>query len=232
MQSLALFPCSYTDGARMIGELSNSLDLPVYTDAMLFGDVSEQFGVLGEELTAVIYGKDPTLRRHILRKEKYVNLLRCSLGALRTISPRRRLFYGLHTSLVSSHADRVLRILVFDDVNSRMRRAVQQEGLAEDTAVRHITEHDERVSGWTKFLFNKKAYDRSLYDLVIDYNNRDFFEASTLIADYYRSSAEFQSVRQLVEKTPFWAGECFPQPASRTKFFLKTRGESGLGTAL
>jgi hypothetical protein len=59
MRSLALFPCSHTDGAGIIGELSNSLNLRVYTDAMLFADISEQFGVRVEKLqeTLLFTGK-------------------------------------------------------------------------------------------------------------------------------------------------------------------------------
>ena len=39
MRSIALFPCSYTDGAGIIGELSATLFLQVYTDEMLFADI-------------------------------------------------------------------------------------------------------------------------------------------------------------------------------------------------
>lgn len=44
MITLSLFPCSFTDGARIIGELSNALDKPVYTDEMVLNEVVETTG--------------------------------------------------------------------------------------------------------------------------------------------------------------------------------------------
>lgn len=193
MWSLALFPCSYTDGARIIGELSNSLRLPVYTDAMLFSDISEQFGVPVEKITEVIYEKQPLLRRHILRKKKYINLLRFSLDARRMLHPGRCLFYGLHTSLFDHHADRVLKVLIFDNKNSRTRRAVKQEGFTKENAWKYIADYDEHVSGWTQFLFHKHAYERSLYDAVIDFGTKDFLDVTRQVVSLNRDFAGYRT---------------------------------------
>ncbi len=134
MWSIALFPCSYTDGARIIGELSYSLGLQVYTDEMLFSELSERFGFPIEKAAGLIYGKTPSLHRNTLKKEKNIHLLRCTLMTLRMLSPRRRMFYGLHTSLLDPRIHRVLKVLVIDDDESRVRRAMQQERLSEEVA--------------------------------------------------------------------------------------------------
>ena len=39
--SLAIFPCRFTDSARILGELSYTLSLPVHTDRMIMAMVSE-----------------------------------------------------------------------------------------------------------------------------------------------------------------------------------------------
>lgn len=184
MWSIALFPCSYTGGAKIIGELSYLLNLQMYTDEILFSGVSGEFGVPVEKVTEIICEKAPSLHRYSLRKEKYVNLLRCSLEAQMLASPGRRLHYGLHTSLLDSERDRVMKILVFDPEESRVRRAIQQEGFSEKAARDHIMAHDGKVTEWTQFIFQKDAYDTSLYDVVIRCEGKDLFDITNLVMQH------------------------------------------------
>ncbi len=185
MFSIALFPCSYTDEARIIGELSHHLQLRVSTDQLLFAYILEQFGIPIEETKKIICDKMPSLHRYMLKKDKYVNMLRCSLDAQRRSFCNRYIYYGLHTSLLDCHEDKVLKVLVVDDEENRVRRAMQLENLPERMARKHIINHDEKVSNWTQFLFKKNAYDQSLYHLVIEYGNRDFFEITDQIIHHY-----------------------------------------------
>ena len=189
MRSIALFPCSYTNGATIIGELMNSLHLPVYNDAMLFSDVSKQFGISAERLNKILFGKLPALHRYLLKKEKYINCLKCSLSAQLMWHPNGRLHYGLHTSLLHSQDDLVLKVLVFDEEENRVKRAMQQEGFTENAARDHVRKHDEKVSNWTKFFFQKQAYDRSLYNVVIDLDHRKLLDTATEIIAHFRATA-------------------------------------------
>jgi two-component system response regulator CpxR len=193
MRSIAIFPCSYTYGASVIGELSNQLRLKVYTDEMLFSDVSGQFGIPAEKVKLMICGRMPALNRYMLKKERYVNLLKCSLEAQTTYSPDRRLYYGLHTSLLDIKKDRVLKVLVFDDEERRVKRAMQQEGFTEKVAREHIQRHDEKVSDWTNFLVNKEAYDQSLYDVVIPLNNSNPLHIVTDIIELFKEMESSQT---------------------------------------
>jgi two-component system, OmpR family, response regulator CpxR len=186
MRSIAIFPCSYTYGASVIGELSNALRLRVYTDEMLFADVSGQFGVLAEKLKTVICYPTPALNRYKLKKKKYVNMLLCSLEAHSMCSPDNRLYYGLHTTLLDIKKNRVLRVLVSDEEKNRVRRAMQQEGFTEKKAKEIIRTHDKKVSEWTRFLVKKEAYDQSMYDVVIPVNNRNPFDITTDIVELFK----------------------------------------------
>lgn len=192
MQSLALFPCSYTDEAGLIGELSNALHLRVYTDEMLFSDISDQFGIHVEKVKKILFRTSPELNRYKLKKEKYINLLRCALEARRKLSPGGCIFYGVHTSLLDTESDQVFKVLVVDDEQGRVLRAIQQDGLTEDAAREHIWRHDEKVSGWTQFLFNEDAYAPSLHDLVISWNNNSFLNITgEIIERFQRLSVSF-----------------------------------------
>lgn len=191
MWSIALFPCSYTDGATIIGELIRSLHLAVYTDEMLFSDVSKQFGFKTETISKVIYSQMPLLHRHKVEKEKFINCLKCSLDAQTMSSLRGRLHYGLHASLLDSQKNRVVKVLVFDDEERRVKRAIQQEGFTEKVAREHIRKHDLKVSNWTNFLYHKQAYDRVLYDVIFPL--KDTLDISSDIIRYYKYFRQLQT---------------------------------------
>lgn len=187
MQSIALFPCSYTDEAGIIGELSNSLHLRVYTDEMLFSDVSQQFGIQIDKLKRILFSLSMELNRYKIKKEQYVNLLKCTLEARRRLTPGGCIFYGLHTSLLDPENDRVLKVLVFDDEKGRARRAMQQERFNEATARDYIRRHDKKVTEWTQLLFNKNPYSQSLYNLVILWKNNNLVNITTHIVKQFRN---------------------------------------------
>ncbi|MFT5700698.1 MAG: two-component system response regulator CpxR [Desulforhopalus sp.] len=202
MWSIALFPCSYTYGATMIGELMNSLHLPVYNDAMLFSEVSEQFGISPERLNKFTFARLPALHRYQLKKDKYISCLKCSLFAQLMCQPKGRLHYGLHTSLLDSQHDLVLKVLVFDDEENRVKRAMQQEKITEKNARNQVQRHDEKVSDWTTFLFNKEAYDRSLYDFVIDLRNKHVLEIASELIAYFRATANLENLFPTYDALP------------------------------
>jgi two-component system, OmpR family, response regulator CpxR len=186
MRSIALFPCSYTDGAMIIGELSTALRLKVYTDEMLFADISERFGVPKKTLRRMIFGTARTVNGNNFEKEIFVDLARRSLAAQRRLFSGRRMFYGLHTSLLDPKVFRVLRVLIGDDEEPRVQRAMRQEGVARPLAAAFVRQHDQKASAWTRFLFDKEAYDCSLYDVVLSYGNKGVLEVTGQIVQHYQ----------------------------------------------
>lgn len=186
MRSIALFPCSYTDGAGIIGELSAALFLQVYTDEMLFADISKRFGVPVDSLKKTVFGRGAEPDGQPSAKEKYITFARLLLDAPAMVLSGRRMFYGLHTALLGPACERFLKVLVFDNEERRVRRAMRQEGCREAAAREFVRRHDEKVSRWTRYLFGKDAYDRSLYDLVLSYDdNNDLLDITAQIAGKY-----------------------------------------------
>lgn len=186
MRSIALFPCSYTDSAMIIGELATALRLKVYTDEMLFTDISEQFGVPKKILRRMIFGTAQSREGNPYEKEIFVDLARRTLATQRKLFLTRRMFFGLHTTLLDPQLARVLKVLVYDDERLRVKRAMRQEGFSRIVAREIIRKHDQKVSVLPKFLFHKKAYDRSLYDVVIQRGTKDATEVTRQIIQHYK----------------------------------------------
>ena len=85
--------------------------------------------------------------------------------------------------------------MVFDDVESRVKRDMQQEGFTAKIAREHVQRHDDKVSNWTNFLFHKQAYDRSLYDIVIPLKNKNILDIAADIIE------QFETITSLDEPT-------------------------------
>ena len=167
MRSIALFPCSYTEGALLVGELSAALRLKIYTDEMLFADISARFSISVKTLRRMIFGSARQPQGNSFEKEIFVDLARRTLAAQRRLFSGRRMFFGLHTSLLDPQLARVIKVLVVDDEERRVQRAMRQECFSVVAAREVVRQHDRKATAWTRFLFGKEAYDPSLYDVVV-----------------------------------------------------------------
>lgn len=167
MRSIALFPCSYTDGALLVGELAAALRLKIYTDEMLFSDIAKRFRIAEKTLRRMIFGSARQPDGNPLEKEIFVDLAKRTLAGQKRLSSGRRMYFGLHTSLLDPHLARVIKVLVVDDEERRVQRAMRQEGFTPVVAREVVRRHDRKASAWTRFLFGKEAYDPSLYDVVV-----------------------------------------------------------------
>lgn len=187
MSSIALFPCLSTLDSGIVGELSSTLTLKVYTDHNLFGETAARFGGDPERLKKLMYSKTSVFNQFTLEKEKAVNMFRLIL-AEKLSAPVQYLFYGFLTSLIPSEVTEVLRVLVVDKKAGRIERGIKS-GLSKSEAKKKIRNHDVSAFNWTDFLFEKEAYDSSLYDLVVPVAGRDHREITKeILGCFHRTS--------------------------------------------
>jgi CheY-like chemotaxis protein len=187
MSSIALFPCTFTGGAGIIGELSINLDLRVYTDANLFSDTVAVFGGSVEKLKKLMYSKTSVFNQFTLEKEAAVSMFRKILSE-RLQEHGHYLFYGLHTSLIPPNVTEVLRVLVVDKKKPRAARG-EKDGLTPREIKKRIKSHDVSAFAWTDFLFGKEAYDPSLYDLVLPVEGRDHRAITEEILKFFHKTS-------------------------------------------
>jgi len=171
MSSIALFPCLSTLDSGILGELSSTLTLNIYTDENLIGETATRFWANSERLKKMMYSKTSVFNQFTLEKEKAVNMFRQIL-AEKLLAQEEYLFHGFLTSLIPREVTEVLRVLVVDKKEGRIDRAVL-EGLAIGEAKKRIRNHDISAFSWTDFLFEKEAYESSLYDLVVPVEKKD-----------------------------------------------------------
>ncbi len=187
MSSISIFPCSLTNGEKIVEELHANLQLDVYTDRQLFEDTKKKFGVETEELEKLMYQKTSVFNKFTLEKEQAASMLRIVL-ANKISGPASNLYYGLHALLIPKEVTEVLRVLVVDTIQARVERGVSN-GLDKKQAKREVKQHDISSFSWSDFLFKEEPYQRSLYDLVIPVNGRSHKEIAEEILKFYRKTS-------------------------------------------
>lgn len=175
MISAAIFPCKFTDGARVLGELSYTLNKPVYTDQMLLRSVSDGEGVAAVEIERKLFSPTNKLSQQSYRKEELINCVRRYLQSIIGAN-EDWIYYGFFSSLIDEEGCCIPKILIFADEDCRVKRAVRQEGITVEKALELIKEHDVKASNWTQFLFNTGPYESQLYDTVIQYECKDLLD--------------------------------------------------------
>ncbi len=165
MSSIAIFPCRHTPAENIAQELAGRVTLKTYTDENLIVDTAAAFGISEDKLRSAMFRKTSVFNKFTLEREKLINMLRHTLHK-RLESTDQYLFEGFLTSLISSRINHVLKVLVVGTQAERIAYAVAN-GMSEKQAQKSRKEFDKMAYGWTDFLFNKEAYESSLYDLVI-----------------------------------------------------------------
>jgi CheY-like chemotaxis protein len=187
MSSIALFPCLPTLESGIIGELSSTLTLKVYTDENLLRETAGQFGGNPERLRKMMYSKTSVFNQFTLEREKTINMFRLLL-AEKLSSSQEYLFYGFLTSLIPAQITEVLRVLIVDKKDRRIERDMA-EGLPKKDAQKNIRNHDISAFSWTDFLFQKEAYDSSLYDLVVPVEDLNHRQITKEILGYFHKTS-------------------------------------------
>jgi len=187
MSSIAIFPCSSTDGSAIANELSAQLNLKMYTDTDLFNDTVANFGGSAEKLKKMMYDKTSVFNQFTLEKESSINKFRLIL-ADKLKDPDGYLFYGLHAALIPQTITEVLRVLVVDHKKDRIERAMKT-GISPKEARKNIRKHDTSAFNLTDHLYKKEAYDSSLYDLVIPVEKQSVNDIVGKIIKFYHKTS-------------------------------------------
>ena len=184
MISIAIFPCSFTDGARVLGELSYTLSKPVCSDQLVLQEIANNLSIALNTLWTRLFTRSHRASRRSLEKEKLISLIRQHLATLLSVD-EDWIYYGYFTSLLESDRGLIQKILIIAEEHCRVQRAMRQEGLSDTRARQLIKENDEIAACWTQFLFSKNPYLPELYDTVIRYECQDLLDVVAYIFMQY-----------------------------------------------
>lgn len=155
----------YSNSKKIIQTLVEKLGCRVITDSEIISETSENQGLKLKSIMKTIDSKNIAFNDFTHEKEK------CIAGLKKTISEYvmngNCIFYGILGHLVPDWTSQVLKVLIITDTKHRIENGIKKENLSEAEISKSIKESDKQAILWTNELFEKKAWDESLYDIVI-----------------------------------------------------------------
>lgn len=170
MAIIALFGGSYCRADEIADQTSQELSYPLI-DERVFEEASRKFGVPPEDLRNSLLGRSSFLGKLTHSREKHTAYLRLALAEL--ILQDNVIVRGCVGLLIPRTIGHALRVCIIANQDFRVALAVQQAGFSKKDAGRVIHEDDKHLFAFTEFLFDKPAYDESLFDIVLPMHDRD-----------------------------------------------------------
>jgi len=195
MPSIALFFSKFTNEDEIRQKLSSTLNLSIVDDADIFDSVYKKKLTIRNKLEQAMHRKTSVFNQFTLERERNVAHLKFAL-AEKLEQKQNVLYCGYTTLLIPHDITHVLKVLVIDNYDLRVQRAVK-EGLSEREAAKIIKAEDLSAHGWSAFLYYKEAFDKSLYDIVIPVGQKSADEVVTLIKENYNKTAVLETPESL-----------------------------------
>ncbi len=179
MPSVAIFCSKFTNENKILSNLRTLLGFEVITDEDIIDEACDKQLALRNKLEDALYKKTSVFNQFTLERERNVAHL-ISILAERLAQKQNMIYYGFISLLIPQDITHVLKVLIVDSNDMRIKRAVK-EGISEKEATQILREEDIKAYGWTDFLFGKEAFDKSLYDIVIPIGQQSIDKTVKLI---------------------------------------------------
>lgn len=181
MAIITFFGGSYCRADEVIAGVAERLGYDRIDDRLMT-EAAQRFSTDCERLTRALYGPEPFLNKITHEREKHLAWLRLALAEM--IQPDNCIVVGCAGHLIPRTIGHVLRVCLIANHDFRVGRAVTETGKSEKEAAKIIHSDDKRNFGCTTYLFDKTAYDESLYDVVIPMHDTAVEAAIDQIAEY------------------------------------------------
>ncbi len=179
MSILTITSGLYSNAGETADMLSEKLNTKIIKDAEILEKTHQTSDINLSTLQKVIESKPIAFNDFTHEKEK------CLASIKKTISDYASsgdyIFHGILGHLIPNELSHVMRVLIITDKKTRTRNGIALHGLSEKEALKNIEQSDKIAALWTNSLFNQKAWDESLYDIVIPSDKLDSKDSVNLV---------------------------------------------------
>lgn len=191
MPSISLFFSKFTNEDEIMQKLISALDLSVVSDVDIINDACDKNLTTRNKLEQAIYQKTSVFNQFTLERERSIAHLK-SVLAERLAQKQNTLYSGFTSLLIPHDVTHVLKVLVVDTKDKRIQRAAGGD-VSEGEAAKIVRAEDIRAYNWTDFLFQKEAFDKALYDIVIPVEEKSTDEVVALIKENFNKTAVLET---------------------------------------
>ncbi len=169
----------YANSNEIVQMFGEQFNCSIVTDADIIEKTHQTSKIKKATLQKVVESKQIAFNDFTHDKEKSIIALKKSLADF--VKKGNCIFYGLLGHLIPKEVSHVMRILIIAAKEKRIQNAMAQNKLSEKEAIKEIYNSDKQAFLWTASIFNKKAWDETLYDIVIPSRKFNAQEAADLV---------------------------------------------------
>jgi len=182
MSILTITSGLYSNAGETVGKLSKKLNLSIVTDNDIIEKTHQTFDIKLSTLKKVIKSIPIAFNDFTHEKEKSLAFIKKTISDY--VSQDNCIFHGTLGHLIPKEISHIMRVLIITDKTTRIKNGISLHGLTEKESANDVEQSDKFLALWINALFNKKAWDESLYDIVIPSDKLDVTESVNLISKH------------------------------------------------
>ena len=172
----------YSNAGETVSKLSKELNTKVITDTDIIERTHQTFDIKLSTLQKVIKSLPIAFNDFTHEKEKCLAFIKKTISDY--ASADNCIFHGALGHLIPKEISHVMRVLVITDKTARVENGISTHGLTKKESLRDVEQADKFMALWINGLFDKKAWDESLYDIVIPSDKLNITESVDLISKH------------------------------------------------
>jgi two-component system response regulator CpxR len=184
MSILSITNGLFANSEKIIEMLASKLNYKIITDKDIIEKTHREYNIKLASLQKVAESKQISFNDFTHEKEKCIAALKKTLAGF--VREGNCIFHGLMGHLIPKEVSHIMRILIIAEKKQRIQNAMSKNNLSEKEATKEIYNSDKIAFLWTSFLFQKKAWDNSLYDIIIPSKTLDVEESVNLVSKYLK----------------------------------------------
>ena len=182
MSVLTITSGLYSNAENIINDLSKKLNSKLITDEEIIEKTVGAYDIKSATLQKIVEGKKIPFNDFTREREKGTALLKKTISGF--VAGDSCIFHGNLAHLIPKDVSHVMRVLIIADRKRRIKNGMKNFGLSEKEVAKNMEISDRHAFLLTNSLFGKKAWDESLYDIVIPTDKLDNDESVALVLKY------------------------------------------------
>jgi two-component system response regulator CpxR len=172
----------HANSEEIVQILGEKFNCRILTDADIIEKTHQTSGISLAALQKVMESRPIAFNDFTHEKEKCMSALKKTLSDF--VCEANCIFHGVIAHLIPKTISHVMRVLIIAEKDQRVKNGMDKTNLSKKEATKEIELSDKHAFLWTQSLFNKKAWDKSLYDILIPSGKLDTKEAVELVSKH------------------------------------------------
>lgn len=172
----------YSNAQKIIKQLKKTYGYTIVTDTEIIDQTAAKHNIKPSVIQKVFQSKQIAFNDFTHEKETCIACLRQIISE--HVKTGDCLFHGFLSHLIPKRVSQVMRVLIITDKETRIKNGLAAlPGSSKKDVLKAINLFDKHAILWTTGILHKKAFDQSLYDMVIPTDKLSISRSVELISE-------------------------------------------------